>query len=216
MSDERKIGELPTIEGVFGLLDRWRHLPAYQLERRADIFFALFLPEVLREFDQTKTEVLHPIIPEFPIKKADGKQSEKADYFALSEDSKLAFIVELKTDMASRRSEEGKKQEEFLNQAVKQEMKGLVDGILEICRKTKEKEKYVHLLWCLSLSNLGLLEGVNERIDSLYKNAASVDPCHPNRHGEASIRGKRFAEALRGVKPANISWPKAQLVYGNL
>ena len=39
----------PTIDGVFELLDKWRHLPGYQLERRADIYFAMFLPDVLRE-----------------------------------------------------------------------------------------------------------------------------------------------------------------------
>ena len=29
------------------LLDRWRHFPAYQLERRADVFFALYLPGIV-------------------------------------------------------------------------------------------------------------------------------------------------------------------------
>ena len=48
MSNLGKNGECPTIERVFKLLDNWRHLPDYQLERRADIFFALFLPEVLK------------------------------------------------------------------------------------------------------------------------------------------------------------------------
>ena len=36
-------------EDVFELLDDWRHLPAYQLERRADIYFAMYLPELLAE-----------------------------------------------------------------------------------------------------------------------------------------------------------------------
>jgi hypothetical protein len=30
----------PTAE-IFSTLDRWRHLPTYQLERRADIFLAI-------------------------------------------------------------------------------------------------------------------------------------------------------------------------------
>ena len=47
MSSDGKNSESPTIERVFELLDRWRHLPAYKLEPRADIFFALYLPEVL-------------------------------------------------------------------------------------------------------------------------------------------------------------------------
>jgi hypothetical protein len=33
---------------LFDLLDDWRRLPAYQLERRADIFFALHMEEIIR------------------------------------------------------------------------------------------------------------------------------------------------------------------------
>jgi len=32
-----------TINELFDLLDDWRNLPSYQLERRADIFFAIHL-----------------------------------------------------------------------------------------------------------------------------------------------------------------------------
>jgi len=35
------------IDNLFNLLDDWRTLPAYQLERRADIFFALYLDKIL-------------------------------------------------------------------------------------------------------------------------------------------------------------------------
>lgn len=50
-----------TVEGVFNLLDCWRHLPAYQLERRADIIFALFLLEVLQErFDLASAPARSP------------------------------------------------------------------------------------------------------------------------------------------------------------
>ena len=51
----------PTICDIFELLDKWRHLPDYQLERRADIYFAMFLPDVL-EARYGPCE----IIPEFP------------------------------------------------------------------------------------------------------------------------------------------------------
>ena len=57
----------PTIEGVFDLLDKWRHLPKYQLERRADIYFAMFLPDVLsHHFD---AEFKPNVIPEFPLRR---------------------------------------------------------------------------------------------------------------------------------------------------
>ena len=54
------------IERALGLLDTWRHLPAYQLERRADIFFALFLPDVLEE--KFGVPISPVLIPEFPVK----------------------------------------------------------------------------------------------------------------------------------------------------
>ena len=57
MSGMRKNGDFPTIKRVFKLLDDWRHLPGYQFERRADIFFALFLPEVLND---THTSAVDP------------------------------------------------------------------------------------------------------------------------------------------------------------
>ena len=50
---------------VFDNLDKWRHLPNYQLERRADIFFSLYLKEVIEEKYHVKLQ--DTIIPEFPI-----------------------------------------------------------------------------------------------------------------------------------------------------
>ena len=146
MSD--KNSELPTIERVFDLLDSWRHLPTYQLERRADIFFALFLPEVL------KADLL---IPEFPIKSRestdnDNNLSKKVDYFALSQDGEQAFLIELKTDMRSI----DKDQIEFLKYTARnRKVKDLVEDIIDILKPPKEKrrnqkratrQKYVHLL----------------------------------------------------------------------
>ncbi len=61
MSGKNKNNESPTIERVFELLDKWRHLPTYRLEPRADIFFALFLPEVLGvRFDMKINPLLVP------------------------------------------------------------------------------------------------------------------------------------------------------------
>ncbi len=33
---------------LFDNMDSWRHLPAYQFERRADIFFSIYLPDLFR------------------------------------------------------------------------------------------------------------------------------------------------------------------------
>lgn len=103
------MGESPTIERTFELLDRWRHLPKYQLERASGILFALYLPEVLgRRFD---TEIDPLLVPEFPIKKAllqDGKDNHSINVDLPRRSSRKgggpaerAFLVELKTDMAS-------------------------------------------------------------------------------------------------------------------
>lgn len=149
------MSEKSEIERVFCLMDRWRHLPAYQLERRADIFFALFLPKVLEKHFGTR---MNPIlIPEFPIKNRTNNQSSKVDYLALqqAEDGclpKRAFLVELKTDMASKRDE----QDYMLRDAVDRGLRELIEGVLVICKATNEKEKYVHLLKLLS--EAGLIE----------------------------------------------------------
>jgi hypothetical protein len=102
------------IDKMFDLLDEWRLLPAYQLERRADIFFALYLPHIMnRRFG---VEVNHEqIIPEFPLNKKtleldnkhpDYNLSYKVDYLVVCEKSKRVFLVELKTDIGSRRSKQ--------------------------------------------------------------------------------------------------------------
>lgn len=38
---------MDRICALFDRMDNWRHLPSYQLERRADLIFSLYLPEVL-------------------------------------------------------------------------------------------------------------------------------------------------------------------------
>ena len=98
MSGDSKNSEV-SLEGVLCLLDRWRHLPAYQLERRADILFALFLPEVLATHFGLEAEPT--IVPEFPIKQPTNFRSKNVDYFAYASDGKHSFLVELKTDKAS-------------------------------------------------------------------------------------------------------------------
>ena len=136
-------------------MDSWRHLPAYQLERRADIFFALFLPDVLRKcYSLTEAPIL---IPEFPIRSPDGASkknlSSNADYFALltSQDKgpARAVLIELKTDMASKRSASGRKQEKNLICTAERGLRCLVEDALSLSvvdRKKQTRQKYIHLL----------------------------------------------------------------------
>lgn len=197
MSDEREI----SVKYAFKLLNDWRHLPAYQLERRADIFFALFLPEVLEK--HCGIEVKDPFIPEFPIdKKQEDNEHRQADYFVLSEDRQRGILVELKTDMASKRSKNGKLQEEALVKATEKGLRGLVKDIVAILQPPKEKrkyqgkqtrQKYIHLL-----SYLKKLELVcYEKEDELYRKALA-----PNSKGIYDILGQvELASWVCGDKP---------------
>lgn len=147
------------INQLFNQLDGWRHLPAYQLERRADIFFSLYLPEVLqKKFKLLEAPIL---IPEFPVRygsvrkslglqendpnlfgNAGSNQSFKIDYLAVSKDEKRAFFVELKTDNDSVSSDQIKNME----CASKAELHILAEGVRQIHAASNAHEKYKQLL----------------------------------------------------------------------
>jgi hypothetical protein len=134
---------------VFDLLDRWRHFPAYQLERRADIFFALYLPGIIEH--ALGVAVDPRVIPEFPIRKEYSRRSTKVDYFLLSEDRSSAFLVELKTDMKSR----NRRQDAYLADARSRGLRHLLGDVSVVAEGSKEPAKYVHLL--LALEEMGLV-----------------------------------------------------------
>jgi hypothetical protein len=104
-----------TLRTAFELLDRWRHLPNYQLERRADIFFAAFLPGFIA-WKEKPTPVRPVVIPELPLKRdlvvdhsgPASERSVKVDYVVFQEDLRRAFFVELKTDQTSLREDQYK------------------------------------------------------------------------------------------------------------
>jgi hypothetical protein len=134
---------------VLALLDQWRHLPSYQLERRADIFFALYLPGIIEH--ALGVEVDARVIPEFPIKREDNNQTTKVDYFLLSKDRGAAFLVEFKTEMDSR----NEVQDAYLEMARRRGLSRLLEDIPIVAAASNQKAKYVHLLH--ALSDLGLL-----------------------------------------------------------
>lgn len=134
----------PEIDQLFDLLDKWRLLPNYQLERRADIFFALYLSQILQQSLGLSSKP--KIIPEFPIKKGlistkkYPNQSVKMDYLVICHDKVL--MIELKTDITSRRPN----QDTHLKEAKKANIKKLVNGILDIYDASKSKIKYRRLM----------------------------------------------------------------------
>jgi hypothetical protein len=133
------------INQLFDNLDQWRHLPAYQLERRADIFFSLYLAEVLQKRFNLKHSLT--LIPEFPCRKGtvigDGKSnlSFKIDYLALSLNDNKAFFIELKTDANSVDSA----QLVNMENAKKVGLRNLIAGVDSLIDKTKEVAKYNQL-----------------------------------------------------------------------
>lgn len=170
-----------NIEDIFGNLNTWRHLPGFKLEEHAAPFFELFLPAVLEaHFDGVD---IHPIlIPEFPVFKrrigsdcqsTNSDQSEsnhrennlhyRVDYVAFSQDCREVFIIELKTDMDSRRETQDLK----LSCVEKLLFTELVSDIVDHTKskRNRKRSKWVHL--CHRLAQLDLIHIPN--IDLLYR-----------------------------------------------
>lgn len=142
------------INEIFTLLDKWKNLPSYQLERRVDIFFAIHLEKILEYKKQVNIDL---IIPEFPIRKGDlphhpefnkkpllkPNQSFKIDYLCYaSKPIPRIFFIELKTEMSSRNP----KQDWYLEQASELGIKRILKGIHTIKENTKQSDKYENLI----------------------------------------------------------------------
>jgi hypothetical protein len=137
------------IEQLFSLLTEWRAFPNYQLERRADIFFALYLKEILR--DKYPDNEFELIIPEFPLRYGSireedqgngANRSAKVDYVCVDRVNEFCVLLELKTEERSLRVD----QFENMKNALKAGYAALLDGVRELIKHTKEKGKYTTLL----------------------------------------------------------------------
>jgi hypothetical protein len=143
-----------TIGTLFQPMDNWRHLPSYQLERWADLFFSLYLPEVLEA--KLGYAIGAQMVPEFPVRigtiypEITTNKSYKVDYLALSADGTTAILVELKTEGRSRR----RVQDRYLEAARDVGLPALLEGVLEIFRATQAKRKYFCLLQELEMMGL--------------------------------------------------------------
>lgn len=128
---------------IFDALDKWREFPAYQLERRADIFFAIYLKRILGQKFETE---ITKIIPEFPIRKGfinddEDNLSTKIDYLAISEESNTVYLIELKTENKSI----DYKQLLILLKSQESGIVRLIDELLKIYEVSQSKEKYIKL-----------------------------------------------------------------------
>ena len=181
------------MEDFFDLLDKWRHFPAFPLEPRSETLFALFLPMVLRDSKSVGVKVKPQVIPQFPLKHDCNNQSDKVDFFALSEDGRRGFLIELKTDMDSRRET----QDNYLTRAVEKDMDEILSDLKKIVQSSTEKRKYFYLL--NTLSELGLIKLQDDLKDMIYpSNVRGVN----GRIGEIKIpKSSKFVPEVVYVQP---------------
>lgn len=181
------------IERLFHNLNDWRHLPAYQLERRADIFFSLYLKDVVENFLQLELEDL--IIPEFPLKSPDSNKSTKVDYALFAKDRSSVIFIELKTDKRSTRKE----QVDYLFQAQKDRFQKILTGFKAIFAATNEFEKYFHL--AKKMEDLGFLELPEKLQEKIF----ATSPRHGLRELIGSMEVCRDDPAIKVlVHPQNL------------
>ncbi len=95
------MSQIKFTEELFRLLSDNKKFPAYQAERRIDIFINFFLVEILENYYQGSK--VSYVAPEFPLKKDKGNQSTNVDYLCVKEENekKKILFVELKTDVDS-------------------------------------------------------------------------------------------------------------------
>jgi hypothetical protein len=165
------------IDIIFQHLDRWRHLPAYALERRADVFFSVYLKGFIE--DQSGIALEDEILPELPLKHSETARSVKVDFVIFPKDRERVFFLELKTDPKSRRD----RQDEYLLAAQAGGFRRIVEGIREIFLRTDSHQKYFHL--ACALERLGFLRMPSEVESFLYSNPR---------------RGQEFERCLQAIE----------------
>lgn len=145
----------------FEMLKDWKKLPAYKAEPRIDCLIGHYLPMILSDYFGVK---IIGIIPELPIRLGTIKpthegstyadRSYKVDFLAIA-DNNINYLVEFKTDSASRRAE----QDLYLLATKDHGTKAIVDGIIRISNVSSYKHKYDHLK--SKLKDYGLIDNNN-------------------------------------------------------
>ena len=188
---------------IFELLDDWRGLPSYKLEPRADIFFALYLPEIIKIFFKRNISYRN-IIPEFPLLKKrfddnyneskDGNRSKKVDYAVFCRGE--LFLFELKTDMGSRETKQGTVQEDYMISATFVTPSELINDVKDIIESVSNKsyrKKYNHLI---SKAN-----DLNMQFQPTKVIAVYIQPCLPSINSKSIeiLTFKKIRECLNNL-----------------
>lgn len=187
---------------LFALMAGFRQFPKYQLERRLDIFIALFLPEYLSSvFGGAPVEL---VAPEFPLKKEGNKASVNADYLLYRGGDDPAWIIlELKTNAGSL---DVVQCERYLA-AKKKGLAALLGEVGEIRKGSCEEAKYGVLL-----QKFNDPARLSHRIEIVYLSPSSresLENDYTKLHGADSIRWLTLAEfsAWAPREPGEI-WPE--------
>lgn len=186
------------IERLFDRMDAWRHLPSYQLERRADLFFSLYIPQALEA--KLGLSVGDVLVPEFPVRigtiypDIPIHKSYKIDYLALADKGRQPVFVELKTDGSSRRDS----QDAYLRAAQSTGLGPLLEGVLEICEATSAKAKYGCLLSELARMGLVALDGEGPVITAAARQCCRplIVYIQPNGQGDDVVSFEDFARVV--------------------
>lgn len=90
-----------NIESLFNNLKTWIEFPKYQAERRLDVFFGLYLEDILKRCrnELFRKEDHLVLIPEFPLQKNDtNNECTNIDYLVFNTTKQSVHAIELKTD----------------------------------------------------------------------------------------------------------------------
>lgn len=141
-----------AVEQMLKNLDDWRHLPKYQLERRADLFFGLFIRKIMEE----RFGKMHDLVlPEFPYNHNEAnKTTVNFDYLLFSKDLSEVYVVELKTEPDSA----GKDNNSYLEAVLKTNFKSIVEGLNGVIKNTQKKQKYTYLIDKLASDEVKFVE----------------------------------------------------------
>ena len=100
--------ESTFLNKLFDILESNMQFPAYQAERRIDIFINHFLEDILEEAlnkgETQKKITVKFVAPEFPLIKKNGHQSTNVDYLCVTKRGNKVeqiLFIELKTDAGS-------------------------------------------------------------------------------------------------------------------
>lgn len=167
---------MAEMSDIFRLMNDWRCLPKYQLERRADIFFGWYLPQIWAGFSFPGGEhhfIEHcNIIPEFPIKKnVKNHRTSNIDYVIFCKEAKRVYFVELKTDINSYKSSLNDKesgQYELMKKHTN--IESLIEGARAVAGNPARSTKYQKLLTMIDENYNGI--GYTERAQICY-----IAPC---------------------------------------